>query len=263
MRYLMQLIKNSFRMQFTYRTALFAGLLTNLFFGVLRAAVLIALYAGKTSVNGMNIEEAVTYVALSQGLIAFLSIFGYYDVMRSVYSGDIAGDLIRPAGLFFTWMGRDVGRSVVNLIMRGLLLMVIFGFFFDLVLPANGLQWLWVLFSMVLSWGISFCWRFLVNLFGFWTPDAVGIGRMMFAVSQLFCGFILPLRLLPDWFARLADFTPFPSMMNSTVEIFLGTMQGVQVIQAILTQVLWLAILYALCQVILALGIRRLVIQGG
>ena len=37
MRYIWQLVKNSLRMQFTYRTALFAGLQTNLFFGFLRA----------------------------------------------------------------------------------------------------------------------------------------------------------------------------------------------------------------------------------
>lgn len=263
MRYLVQLIKNSFRMQFTYRTALFAGLLTNIFFGFLRAAVLTALYAGESSVNGMSISAAVTYVAFSQGLIAFLSIFGYYDVMRSVYSGDIAGDLIRPAGLFFTWMGRDIGRSVVNLIVRGLLLLFIFSLFFDLVLPSGWLQWLWVVISMVLAWGVSFCWRFLVNLTSFWTPDAVGIGRMWFAVSQLFCGFILPLRLLPDWFSRLANFTPFPSMMNTSVELFLGTIQGSQAFQALLMQGVWLFILYAICMFVLGLGIKRLVIQGG
>lgn len=263
MRYLWQLVKNSFRMQFTYRTALFAGLLTNIFFGFLRAAVIMALYRGQASVNGMSINAAVTYVAFSQGMIAFLSIFGYYDVMRSVYSGDIAGDLIRPAGLFFTWLGRDIGRSIVNLFIRGVLLLVIFSFFFDLILPGSLLQWSWVGLSMLLSWGISYCWRFLLNLASFWSPDALGIARIGFAVSQLFCGFILPLRLLPDWFSRLADFTPFPSMLNSSVEIFLGTIQGAKIFEAVLMQVVWLVLLYALSQWVLNAGIKRLVIQGG
>src|SRR5659263_1882 len=52
MRYIWQLVKNSLRMQFTYRTALFAGLQTNLFFGFLRAAVMLALYKGQARVNG-------------------------------------------------------------------------------------------------------------------------------------------------------------------------------------------------------------------
>ncbi len=263
MRYIWQLVKNSFRMQATYRTALLAGLLTNLFFGFLRAAVMLALYQGQTSVNGMSIGTAVSYVAVSQGLIAFLTIFGYFDVMRSVYSGDVAADLIRPASLFTTWMGRDIGRSIVNLIVRGVLLMAIFSFFFDVVLPTSLLQWVWIGFSLLLAWGISFCWRFLVNLASFWTPDATGVGRMAFALSQLMCGFILPLRLLPDWFTHLANFTPFPSMMNSPVEIYLGILNGSQLFSAIFAQVLWLGLLYVVCRVVLAAGIKKLVIQGG
>ena len=42
----------SFRRQLTYRAAALAGLVTNFFFGLLKAAILIALYAGRTEMAG-------------------------------------------------------------------------------------------------------------------------------------------------------------------------------------------------------------------
>ncbi|MEA3339773.1 MAG: hypothetical protein U9R15_07390 [Chloroflexota bacterium] len=44
MRLFYELVKLSFRLQFTYRAANLAGLATNFIFGLLRAAVLVALY---------------------------------------------------------------------------------------------------------------------------------------------------------------------------------------------------------------------------
>lgn len=211
----------------------------------------------------MSIEAAVTYTAFTQGLIAYLSIFSYFDVMRSVYSGDVAGDLVRPASLFKTWMGRDYGKSVVNLLIRGVLLMAIFSLFFRLVFPQSVWQWIYVLIALLIGWGISFCWRFLVNLSSFWSPDAVGIARIAYTVSQLACGFILPLRLLPDWFSSLCAWTPFPSMVNTPTEIFLGILSGPKMWWAIVQQLIWLVVLYALTRVVLSAGIKKLVIQGG
>lgn len=263
MNYLWQLIKNSFKVQLTYRTALIAGLLTNLFFGFLRAALLLALYRGQSVVNGMTIDAAVTYVAVTQGLIAFLSIFGNFDVMRTVYSGDIAGDLVRPAGLFRTWMARDFGKSLVNLLIRGVLLMVIFSFYFKPIFPGFWVEWIAVVISLILGWGISFCWRFMVNLASFWTPDAVGIGRIAFTISQLMCGFILPLRLLPGWFISLCNWTPFPAMVNTPVEIYLGILKGPELIWAVTQQIIWVIVLYFIAKLVLSAGIKKLVIQGG
>jgi ABC-2 type transport system permease protein len=117
--------------------------------------------------------------------------------------------------------------------------------------------------SLVLSWLVGFAWRFLVNLAAFWTPNAQGIGRFAFGMAWVLSGFIMPLRFYPDWFITLANFTPFPAMVNTVVEIYLGVLSGPQMVQALLTQLVWFFILTAVAQVVLKAGMRRLVIQGG
>ncbi len=249
--------------QITYRGAMLSGLATNLAFGLLRAFVILALYQGRGEVNGLTARESITFIALSQALIAFLSIFGSYDLMNSVYTGAVGSDLLKPVHLFVYWMARDLGRSLVNLVTRGLALIVLYSLFFNLAFPARIDQWAALSASLVLAWLVSFAFRFLVNLASFWTPEARGIGRIAFALSMLFSGFIMPLRLYPDWFARLCAFTPFPSIVNTSVEVYLGALSGGALWQSLAMQAAWFLVLVLLCQAVLARGVRRLVIQGG
>jgi ABC-2 type transport system permease protein len=258
-----QLVKLSFKQQLAYRLALWAGLATNLFFGLLRAVLLIALYAGRNEVNGLTLTAAVSYVGLTQSMIAYLTVFGSFDLMNTIYTGAIGSDLLRPVSYFIFWMGRDFGKSLVNLIGRGVFFLLLYSLFYPLLLPADLEQWLLLLISLVLAWLVSFSWRYLINLAAFWTPDARGILRIGFTFSQLLSGFIMPLRLLPDWFSAAVQFTPFPSMVNTSVEISLGTLSRAQVWNALGLQLFWFLLLAGLAQLVLNAGVRRLVIQGG
>ena len=57
--------------------------------------------------------------------------------------------------------------------------------------------------------------------------------------------------------------TPFPSMINTTIEVYLGLLKGPQLAQALFTQAAWALGLALLGQLVLRSGVRRLVIQGG
>jgi ABC-2 type transport system permease protein len=259
----LRIIRLGVQQQITYRTAILAGLATNFFFGLLRVSVLIALYAGREEVNGLSQQDAVTFVAISQALIAFLWIFGSWDLMVSVYDGSIGADLLKPVRLFVFWMARDLGRSLVNLVGRGLLLILVFALFYPITVPQRLEQWLLLPFALLLGWLVSFTWRFLVNLAAFWTPDARGIGRIAFTLVGVFSGFLMPLRLYPDWFVQLCKLTPFPALFNTTVEIYLGILTGNELWLALLNQLLWIVILICLVALVLRAGVRHLVIQGG
>lgn len=263
MRLFLRIVRLAIFQQTTYRMALIAGLVTNFFFGLFRAAVVVALYNGQTLVNGLTLRAALTYVAVGQGLIAFLYLFGTYDLMATVYSGAIAADLVRPAPLFFLWMGKDFGRSLVNLVGRGMVLVLVFSLFYPILVPTSLAGWLWTVVSLLLAWLTCFAWRFLVNLASFWTPDARGVARAAYSASQFFSGFILPMRLYPDWFASLCKLTPFPAMFNSGVEVYLGTLQGPALWNTLLIQAGWALVLALACHLALRAGLRRLVIQGG
>ncbi len=257
------IIRLSFQQQLTYRTAMLAGLATNFFFALLRVSLLIALYGNQPQVNGLSLRGAITYVAVSQALIAFLFIFGTWDVMGTVYSGSIGADMLKPTHLFTLWMAREVGRALVNLVSRGLLLVAVFALFYPIQAPGSLGQWLALLLAIALGWLVSFAWRFLVNLAAFWTPDARGRGRIAYTASNFLSGFIMPLRLYPDWFTNLCKLTPFPALFNTAVETYLGILTGKDLWLALLNQLFWVLALTLICELVLRAGLRRLVIQGG
>lgn len=263
MRLFWEIARVSFQRQLTYRAATLAGLATNIFFGLLRAAVLIALYGARDVVAGISLQDAITYTALAQAMIAYLMIFGWYDLMNSVYSGEVATDLLKPLSYFRFWLAQDLGRAVVALLLRGVTILVLYALVVNIALPGSAVLWLALILSLALSWLNSFAWRFLVNLAAFWTPNARGIGRLAFGIVWVFSGFYMPLRYYPDWFQTLCQFTPFPSMLNTSVEIYLGLLTGPALIDALLLQVGWAVLLILACQVILRAGVRSLIIQGG
>ena len=258
-----QITKRSFQRYLTYRAATLAGLLTNFFFGILRASILIALYGSQTEVEGISINAAVTYAAMTQAVIGYLSLFSWSDLMVTVYTGEVATDLLKPISYLNFWMAKDLGRAIMQLIFRGITVMAGYAMIFDLVWPQGFYQWLAVFITLALSWMISFLWRFWINLASFWTPNARGILRLFFTLSLFFSGFLMPLRFFPEWIVKLSYLTPFPHMLNTVAEVYLGVLQGAELIIAISFQFLWIGILWLGAQITYRASVRRLVILGG
>lgn len=262
-RLFLELARRSFQLHLTYRAAALAGLLTNLFFGLVRAAILLALYGQRQEVAGMTVQEVITYTGLTQAVIAYLSLFGWYELMETVYTGDVAGDLLKPMNYFTFWLGRDLGRATAALLLRGVTVMLCYSFVYQIIIPQSAGRWLALLATVALSWVVAFSWHFLVNLTAFWVPNARGIGRFGFIAAWFFSGFLMPLRFFPEWVVRLAYLTPFPHMVNTVVDVYLGDLAGRALLQALLFQALWAAALILLGQLVLRAAVRRLVILGG
>ena len=246
----------------TYRAATIAGLITNVFFGLLRASVLLALLNGQTA-NGWNSSDAVTYVVLTQAIMMFVSIFGWTDLMNAVYRGEIATDLLRPMSLFGFWFAQDVGRALAALLLRGVTIVLISSLIFQIKIPSSFTQFLALTVSMILALTISFAIRFMYNLAAFWSPDARGFVRFASVFGMFASGFFMPLRFFPDWLQQALNFTPFPHVMNTIIEIYVGSYSGNRLLEALLVQTLWALVLVVLAQIILARASKRLVILGG
>jgi ABC-2 type transport system permease protein len=263
MRIYWELTNLAIKKQLAYRAAAAAGVATNFFFGLLRVAVLVALYGARQEVSGMTVQVAVTFTGISQAVIAYLSLFGWFEIIRSVHAGAVGADLLKPIGYFRYWMAQDFGRAIVQLFLRGLPIMLLYAVVFDITYPTSLWQWLALAAALVLGWLVSFSFRFLINLSAFWVPNAVGIARAAYTASWFLSGFLMPLRFLPDWFVQLSYLTPFPHMVTSVIEIYLGLLSPREVAAALANQVIWAAMLIGIGQIVLQLGVRKLVVQGG
>jgi ABC-2 type transport system permease protein len=257
------IIRLSFQRQLTYRAANLAGLATNAFFGLLRASVLIALFAARDSVAGYTVRDAVTYTGLTQALLSYIAVFGWWDLMRTIRSGQVASDLSRPYDFFWYWWAQDVGRAAAQMLTRGLPIMLVYALVYRISLPPTLWHWAALAVSLFLALLASFGWRFLVSLSAFWTHDAVGVGRLAWMLGQFLSGFMMPIKFFPAWLSTLMRLTPFPTMLNTPAEVYLGQLSLAALPGALAVQLAWALLLALLCRAALVVALRKLVIQGG
>lgn len=259
------LARSAFQRQFAYRAANVAGLLTNLFFGMLRASVVVALFEarGGAPVGGYGIRESVTFMAIAQALLGWVALWGWWDLIRSVKSGEVANDLQRPVDFFWCWAAQDFGRALAQLIVRGIPLTLAFAAFYPLVAPADSGQWGLFVVSLLLAWFCAFTWRFLFSLAAFWITDAVGIARIAIFIQMFLAGFFVPIGFFPDGLAQVMRALPFAGMMGTPIDVFVNIAQGGPALVAIGLQAFWALVLYGLARLLLASGVRRLTILGG
>lgn len=251
-----------YQRQFAYPASAFWGLVTNLFFGALRVAVLVSLFGSRPQVAGLTVQDAITYTGLTQAFIAAFSLFGWYDFMRVIHRGEVSGDLLRPVNVLAFWAAQDAGRAAGQFVLRGLPMLILFALLWGATFP-TGAQAGLTLLSVLLAWACGFAFRFGVNCAAFWSPDAVGIGRFAWAACGLGCGFLMPLAFFPAWFQTVLAWTPFPAMLNTTVELWLGLRTGPDAWATLGTQLAWTAALFTLTSLVLARGLRRLELAGG
>ena len=263
MRAVLKTIHLAIKEQLTYRLAMINGAMTNLAWGMFRYYIMLALYGTMGSLNGMSEAAALTYVPLTQSLLAYLNVFGSMQISQTIYSGQIGMRLLKPQGFYRYWLSYLAGKSIVNLMLRGVLLFFIWMIFFPIILPDTLGQWGLFILSLLASWMVSHLWVVTVNLSAIWSKDARGILRMVFASQQLLAGMIFPLRLFPQWFQNICRMTPFPAMLNTSIEIFTGVLTGTEAVLAIGQQVLWAVIIFFLGKVVLRLGLRKLTLEGG
>lgn len=253
-----------FRRHSAYRAATLAGATTNTVFGVVKASITVAAIGSAGGVlAGYDVRQGVTYAFLCQALIGPVLLFGSSELGERVRTGDIAVDLSRPVDLQLSMLGTDLGRAAFQVLPRGVPPLAVGALFFGLTLPTSALPYLLGALSVPLAVALSFACRFLLNLAAFWLLDLRGLLTLYLVSSNVFSGLIIPVPWFPDWLDLAARLTPFPSMLQTPVDVLSGRVSGWSAAGLVLVQGAWLVGVLVIGRVVLARATRRLVVQGG
>lgn len=246
-----------------YPAATIAGGFTNTVFGFLRAYVLLAVLAQREQVGGYDAAGVVTYTWLTQAMIMTVFIWGWRDLSLRIRTGDIASDLVRPVDPLRAALAFDLGRAFYHAVFRGTPPFLIGALFFQLTLPRSAATWLLFVCSAILAVIVSFALRWLYNASAFWLMDDRGMTILAGTAMALFSGFVIPISFFPGWLATIAHATPFPSIMQVPVDIFVGRLAGADAVAALALQLAWAVVLLGAGRALFGAGVRRLVVQGG
>ena len=253
-----------FRRWSTYRQAAAAGVFTNTVFGVIKLSILLAVAesAGGT-VAGYDAASLSTYTWVSQGLIAVVMIFSWTELADRVRTGDIAVDLSRPVDLQLAWLAADLGRAAWSLLSRALVPLAFGAVVYGLYVPSDPTALALLPLSLLLAVVVSFGCRFVVNLTAFWLVEIRGVAMLYVLASGVLGGHLVPVHFFPDWLQAVAYATPFPSMVQTPVDLVTGQADGLEAAGLVLAQGAWGVGALLLGRVVLARATRKLVLQGG
>lgn len=256
---------SGYRRYSTYRQATFAGAFTNTVFGFLRCYVLLAVATGVGGpAAGYDPAQLATFVWVGQGMLAVVGLWERTDLADRIRTGDIATDLLRPVHPVVSYLATDLGRAAYAMLTRFVPPVLTGPIFFDVYLPNRWYTTPLFLVSTFVAVVLSFCCRYLVNATAYWLQDVRGPMVLWTLASGVLAGLYFPLRFLPEWISvPLWLATPFPSLMQTSLDVVVERDRPAVQVGLVGVQVVWVGVLLFACRAVQRRAERRLVVQGG
>jgi ABC-2 type transport system permease protein len=246
-----------------YRAAAAAGIVTQIFWGLIRSAIFAAFYHSTKGSQPMTLPEVITYVWLGQATLVLQPWNIDMDISQMIRSGNVAYELLRPVDLYSLWFIRSMAMRTAPTLVRAIPIFIISGLFFGLAAPASILSFAaWVL-SIVGAILLSTALTTLFTVIQLWTISGDGIFRLSSMIIYVLSGLVIPLPLFPDWMQGFINFLPFRGIVDTPSRLYMGHIPPAGVCDVFLQQIVWTAVFVIVGRLLLARGMRRVVVQGG
>jgi ABC-2 type transport system permease protein len=257
------ILSAQFRTLLQYRAAAVAGIVTQIFFGFVIVQVYEAFYASTTEVMPISLREVIIYTWLGQAMLGMVPWNVDGDIRAQIRTGGVAYELLRPVDLYNLWYARNIARRTAPTILRAIPMFIIAALFIGLEAPpsqAAALAWVGAtLCALLLSCAIG---TFMAITL-MWTISGEGATYIVVSMVIFFSGQYVPLPLMPDWRRWLDEFLPCRGLIDIPFRLYLGHIPAADGLWLMASQLAWTAAIVIAGRALLALGKRRLVVQGG
>ena len=224
-----------------------------------------AVYRGRTSVDGLDVRQTVSYATLAilLGRIRWSNRMVSKDALpQRTREGTIIYWFLRPISPGRYYMYRAVGDMGYGAVWATLGYAVVLATGMTMP-PASAGAGAVFLVSLVLGQMILYYLGQLVDLATFWLVSNTGLTRMYSFVQDLLSGVFVPLWFLPGWLLGTASALPFAATINLPISIYVGRIPLSQAPADLLHEVLWIVALAVLTRFLWSRAALRVTSQGG
>ncbi len=222
-----------------YRADFLLGLISGLTLIMVQYFLWTAIFAGKPQIADFSLVEAVTYMAM-----VWIT-RGFYDTewqaratQNKILNGSISYELTYPLDYQRYLFLLTYARNGLNFLLSGLPAFLAAVLLFHIRIPSLA-EALFFILSIHLSFAISAGLAFILGWCSVYFKRTEGLLQAEKFVQTLFSGALVPLAFLPGWMGGLAAWLPFQGIVSTPILIFLGKVQGLQLLQALGFQLVW------------------------
>ncbi|MBP5185590.1 MAG: hypothetical protein J6040_00880 [Clostridiales bacterium] len=250
-----------------YRLGTAVTLFANLIYLVLVYFLWKAIYAsaGTDVVNGMTFTDTMIYLILATALFNFLEMFVVWDMSRSIQSGKIILDLLKPMRFreytFWSYSGSHVVLFALTFIPTFIVVLIVT----HGAIPM-GLNLLWFAVATVLALIVNFSMEMIVATICLYTESTWGINIVKETIVLLLSGASIPLAFFPEALRQVVDYLPFRAVYDIPLTILLekndtNTIEGLLPMFGL--QLAWALILTLTGTLFWNHSVKKITVNGG
>lgn len=254
--------KKSFLSRSAYRFDHFMGILNTLLRIFIFWGIYLALYNGKSEVDGVTMTMVTTNFILSMGLSSVFYVDDFYLPNR-IQNGSIANEMLLPVSIHGRMLADNLGNALFQMVFHFVPAVVISVLVIGIHAPASFAMFALFLLSAVFGYGVLWTISFALQMLAFWLINVWSIMTIKNVFINVLSGSMIPLWFMPDWMKGVLTFTPFSSIYFTPVQIYLGQLSVLEIIKGFGIQLIWILLFVFLGKVLWRQGQKKLVVQGG
>ena len=250
-----------------YRTAAWAGIATQFFFGFVYIMVYVAFYESGGKNLPMELPQLVTYLWLNQSLLALVNQFSRdQELFKLIKEGGISYELTRPKNLYFMWYFKIIGQRLANVTLRFIPLVLVTSLLpdpFHFGLPASFTHFIFFILSLSLGTLLVTALSVFYPIVTLTTMSEKGIVNIIITIADILSGIVVPIPFFPKFLQIISSFLPFQYISDLPFRLYVGNVNLADGVFGMCIQLIWIIIFILIGNIMMNKNIKRVVVQGG
>jgi ABC-2 type transport system permease protein len=219
-------------------------------------------YGQSADIAGLTITQTITYILLVQVFSPLADMDLIFDFGYNMREGAIIHQLLRPISFQGMYYAQNMGSLLTRLILQ-LPIALVATLAFGLRWPSDPAAWGAFAVSAVLGYTTLFFFHWCIACLTFYTTEVWGLGVLIFGMSLFLSGGLVPVVMMPEWLRTLVLAIPFAQSVAVPINLLTGITPLADVWRVWGSQLLWLAGMWAVSNLIFRLSVRKVTVQGG
>lgn len=259
----LELIRIRFLMMLAYRVNYYSGIIIYSINIGAYYFLWMAVFNGRSSLEGFDAVQMATYIAISWMARAFYFNNLDREIAQEIREGVVAIQLIRPYHYLVTKVFLGFGEGLFRLILFSIPGFLLVSFFLPISLPTNPIIWGKFVISLILGFLVNIEINLLTGMLAFFVLNNTGILRAKRFLVELLSGLIIPISFFPVWAQVLSDYLPFQAIAYMPSMVLVKGLSGSEWLHTLIMQGIWVLFLILPVQWLWRKARRNLVVQGG
>jgi ABC-2 type transport system permease protein len=187
-----------------------------------------------------------------------------YGIARDIREGSLKKYLLQPIDMIAYLLSYRAAHKAAYIatscVPYGLLFFLCRDYFDSL--PEAGTLVAYIV-SLLLAFVIGFFFEATIGMIGFWFLEVTSLLYVVNTLNFFVSGHMFPLDLLPPFWAMTLKALPFQYMAYFPAAVFLGKVQGQDLLYGLLGELAWALVFVGLSRWLYRLGLRRYSAYGG